>query len=86
MNMAIKTVVCCRAVTVRAFNPSSGEAEASRSLEFKAAPSLQNEFQNSQDYTEKVRQKFKKKVLGETWYIRVLYPQRNSAPSFLAHA
>ena len=47
-----KETMKCRAVVTQAFNPSTWEAEAGRSLSSRPAWS-QSEFQDSQGYTEK---------------------------------
>jgi hypothetical protein len=45
---------------VHSFNPSTGEAEAGRSLSSRPAKGLQSEFQDSQGYTEKLCQEKKR--------------------------
>jgi hypothetical protein len=55
----------CQEVVEHAFNPSTWEAEAGRFLSSRPAWSTQNEFQDSQSYTEKPcleKPKKKKKV------------------------
>lgn len=46
-------------VDVQAFNPSPGEAETGGSLGVSGQPSLQNEFQDSQGYVERLISKNK---------------------------
>ncbi|ERE85564.1 gatC-like protein [Cricetulus griseus] len=59
---------------VRAFNPRTQEAEAGGSLRVRGYPGLQNEFQDSQSYTEKPC--LKKQNKKEMWAraLRVRFP------------
>ena len=52
-----------RTVMVNVFCPSTQKAEAGRSLRVRGQSSLQSEFQNSQDYTEKPCLKKQKQLL-----------------------
>ena len=60
---------------MHAFKPSTWEAEAGETLEFKATPGLQSEFQDSQDYTEK--QTNKNKANKEKWMLLKAPPLSN---------
>lgn len=64
LNLVSEAHVCCQMVVVRAFNPSTLEAEARRSLSSRPA-GLQYEFQNSHSYSVSVSKKNGEREVGK---------------------